>query len=75
MFKEVYYPQVKAIGNCICEVLARKQRKYCDIAPLNNTMNFHLQYLDISVESFFFGIPVFNIRVSEYFMKGERELI
>lgn len=54
----------------------KKTAKYYDIAPLKNTMNFILQYLDISAESsFFFGIPVFNIRVSEYFMKGERELI
>ena len=33
LFKEVYFPQVKAIGNCICEVLLRKQEKYRDIAP------------------------------------------
>ena len=32
MLKEAYYPQVKTIGNCICEVLTRKQQKYRDIA-------------------------------------------
>ena len=55
VFKEVYYPQVKAIGNyCICKHLAWKQQKYHDIAPLNNKMNFILQYLDISAESSLF---------------------
>ena len=34
-FKEVHYPQVKLIENCICEVLTRKQQKYCDVAPSN----------------------------------------
>ena len=33
--KEVCCPQVKAIGNCICGVLTRKQQKYRDTAPLS----------------------------------------
>ena len=34
MFKEVYYLWVKAIGNCIYEVLKWRQLKYREIAPL-----------------------------------------
>ena len=33
VLKEVFYQQVMAIGNCICEVLMRTQQKYCDINP------------------------------------------
>ena len=36
MSKEIYYPQVKAIWNCIFEVLTGKQQKYRDIVLLNN---------------------------------------
>ena len=35
VFKEVHYPQVKAIENCICEVLTRKKQTYCDLAHFN----------------------------------------
>ena len=35
MFKEVYEPQVKVIGNYIREVLTRERQKYRDIASLS----------------------------------------
>ena len=38
MLKEEDYPQVKAIGNCICEVLTRKQQTYRDIALLSELL-------------------------------------
>ena len=53
MFKEVYYPQEKAIGNCICEVLTRNQQKYHDITPLSSTHNCNDHSLRI-----FISIPV-----------------
>jgi len=49
VFKEVYYPQEKAIWNCICEVLTRKQQKYRDIASLSiqNTVQGILTTSDV----------------------------